>query len=160
MPVLHRPFEPARKNVRIYEWKTRIHFLISTLLWLPTMYVVSPRQDPYPQKESYEWGGFVTYIEYGEDKLATRSVQEYENGYVTRYDRIHWEDQFGSLPDFRFGKEWVKNWGEPKYISEAEFEKKWRSAELSEPFKLRSPAPEKPCIWIDLFKSGKWDGQP
>jgi len=124
------------------------------------MYVVSSKQDSYPLKESFEWGSFITYIEYGEDKFATRSVSEYENGYITRYDRIHWGDQFGSLPDFRFGEKLIVNWGEPKTISVEEFEDKWRKAELSKPIKLRAPSPDRPFLWIELYEKGQWCEQP
>lgn len=124
------------------------------------MYLVSPKQDPYPLKESFEWGSYITYIEYGVDKFATRSVRIYENGYITRYDRVHWEDQFGALPDFRFGDKWIDNWGDPKTISAEEFEDKWEKAELSEPFKLRAPSPDRPCLWIELYEMGQWHGQP
>ena len=129
-------------------------------LWFLDMYVKSPEQEAYPLKDSYEWGKFIVYIEFGEDNFATRSVRVYENGYITRYDREHWEDQFGSLPDFRFGKTWVKHWGEPNEISAEEFEAKWKDAEHSEPFKLRNPSPDIPCLWIEKFKSGTWNGQP
>lgn len=98
-------------------------------------------------------------MEFGEDKFATRSVRLYENGYLTRYDRNHWEDSFGSLPDFRFGKSWKGAWGEPNPVTKEEFEFLWLAAKQSPPYKIRGPSPEKPCIWIELYESGKWEGQ-
>ncbi len=124
-----------------------------------SMYIKSLEQAAYSLKDSYEWGKFVIYIEFGDDNFATRSVQVYKNGYITRYDREHWEDQFGSLPDFRFGKTWIEHWGNPNEISQNQFEQKWQSAEFSIPFKQRNRSPEEPCLWIQAFKSGEWDGQ-
>lgn len=124
------------------------------------MYVISPRQEPYSLKEAFNWGCFVSYTEYAEDGFARRSVNEYENGYLTRYDRVHWDDQFGTLPDFRFGEKWKENWGEPKLIEKSTFEIKWLAAEKSAPYKLRNSSPSKPCIWIELYEKGKWSGQP
>ena len=124
------------------------------------MFVISPTQEPYPLKESFEWGTFIIYIEFGEDQFPTRSVREYENGYLTRYDRVHWEDQFGTLSDFRFGEKWKEHWGEPNLIDGYEFEDKWKLAIHSEPYSLRNKSPKEPCLWIKHFESSKWRGQP
>ena len=87
-------------------------------------YLKSPPQAAYELKESFEWGGFVRYIEIGDDCFALRQIDEYENGYLARYDRYHWEDQFGTLADFRYGENWRKHWGEPNIIDAAVFEQK------------------------------------
>lgn len=109
--------------------------------------------------ESHRWGMVVFYMAFEDDRFAGRQVDAYENGYLVRYDRLHWQDQFGSLADFRFGKLWIKHWGQPLVITEQEFEIKWSEAEQSPPFGLRKPPPEMRPPWIDLFKSGRWQGQ-
>ncbi len=124
------------------------------------MVIKSPLQEANPLSGSVDWGKFIVYSEYGEDGFALRSVCLYENGYITRYDRAHWKDQFGALPDFRYGEAFVKHWGKPQEISSDEFECLWRAAEFSKPYTLRNASPAKPCTWIELFQSGKWGGQP
>lgn len=123
-------------------------------------YLKSPPQNPYELKESSAWGGFVRYIEIGDDCFATRQVDEYENGYMTCYDRDHWEDQFGTLADFRYGETWRKHWGESDIIIEVTmFEQKWNQAADSPPYSMRHPSPKSRPPWIVLFESGKWKGQ-
>jgi len=122
-------------------------------------YQKSPLQAAYPLKESYAWGQFVRYLELGNDGFASRQVDRYENGHLTRYDRIHWEDQFGTLADFRFGETWKKHWGEPQVIGYQEFEHLWHQAESSPPFAARNPSPVEPAPWLTLFESGRWKGQ-
>lgn len=124
-------------------------------------YLKSPPQKPYELKVSFEWGGFVRYIEIGDDLFATRQVDEYENGYLTCYDREHWEDQFGALADFRYGETWRKHWGESDtFIESTLFEQKWGEAANSPPLTMRQPSADSPPPWIALFESGKWKGQP
>jgi hypothetical protein len=108
------------------------------------MYAKSPPQGAYESKQSVDWGGFVRYIEFGDDAFALRQVDVFANGYLTRYDRIHWEDQFGTLADFRFGKTAVRHWGEPLLVTREEFESKWSEAATSPP---------------NALKSGAWPGQ-
>jgi len=108
----------------------------------------SELQQPYPHKDSEAWGQFVRYIELGADGYAFRQVDEYANGYLSRYDRMHWDDQFGTLADFRFGPKWVEHWGQPTAISRAEFEDKWRRAAESPAMALKQPPPPKPPPWI------------
>src|SRR5262245_58179180 len=122
-------------------------------------YVRSPPQSPYELKDAFGWGRFVRYIEFGEDAFAVRQVDVYENGWSTCYDRQHWEDQFGSLADFRFGLTWVKHWGEPDLITREEFEARWKEAAGSPPYQMRRAAPVRPPPWITLYESGKWKGQ-
>jgi len=122
-------------------------------------YQKSPLQAAYPLKASFAWGRFVRYIELGDDGFASRQVDAYENGFLVRYDREHWEDQFGTLADFRFGETWLKNWGEPHLILRTEFEHQWSQAALSPPFVSRTPSPTARAPWLSLFESGRWHGQ-
>ncbi|MGA7829099.1 MAG: hypothetical protein WCA04_15685 [Geobacteraceae bacterium] len=123
------------------------------------LYLKSPLQQAHKLKDSFEWGGFIRYIEIGEDGFAFRQVDEYENGYLTRYDRNHWEDRFGTLADFRYGETWRKHWRESDFIEAAQFEQKWIQAGTSPPFATRQPSPSSSPPWITLFESGKWSGQ-
>src|SRR5215468_8783914 len=88
-------------------------------------YQRSPTQQAYEYKESSSWGTFVRYLELGDDGFPSRQVDEYANGYLTRYDRAHWDDQFGTLANYRFGEAWVRHWGQPQPITREEFEEKW-----------------------------------
>ncbi len=112
-----------------------------------------------PHKESSAWGNFTRYLEVGSYNFANRQIDVYENGYLTRYNRSHWEDQFGCLADFRFGQNWIKNWSEPQKISSEEFELLWEQAGNSKPMALRKESPSEPPPWIVHFESGKWNGQ-
>ncbi|MBS0515642.1 MAG: hypothetical protein JSS16_09230 [Proteobacteria bacterium] len=122
-------------------------------------YQKSPLQAAYTPKESFGWGSFVRYIELGDDGFTSRQVDAYENGYFTRYDRKHWEDQFGTLADFRYGETWQKHWGKPIVIARAEFELLWSQAAMSPPFQLRAASPSVQAPWLMLFESGRWQGQ-
>jgi len=120
----------------------------------------SDPQSPHDFTESAEWGKFIRYIEFADDGFALRQVDEYENGYLVRYDRKYWNDHFGALADFRYGKTWVKHWREPHIITREEFQLKWDAAEKSPPFKWRRVDDPGPPPWIELFQSGRWKGQP
>jgi hypothetical protein len=109
--------------------------------------------------DASSWGCFVRFIELADDNFALRQVDEYENGYLTCYDRKHWQDQFGMLADFRYGKLCKKHWGQPDVITREEFERKWQQAARSAPFAMRDPSPDFPAPWITLFESGRWKGQ-
>jgi len=111
-------------------------------------YQKSPVQEPYPYKESESWGKFVRFIELGDDGYALRQVDEFENGYLSRYDRAHWDDQFGSLANFRFGPNWIRHWGTPLIISQEEFEKKWAAAGRSPVSGMKHPSSNRPPPWI------------
>lgn len=124
------------------------------LMW----YVKSPVQPAYELKDAYSWGAFIRYIEFGDDAFANRQVDEYENGYLTRYDRVHWDDQFGTLATFRFGDRWIQHWGEPNRISTEEFEEKWIAAQESPPFGMRISGSEAQPPWIELHESKR--GKP
>lgn len=123
-------------------------------------YLRSPLNPPYELKESVQWGGFVRYLELGDDFFALRQVDEYENGYLLWYDRGRWEDQFGALAEFRFETAWIKNWGQPTVIAREEFEAKWHQATHAEQSMPKRKATSGPPPWITLFESGKWKGQP
>ena len=111
-------------------------------------YLRSTLQGPHPFKDSEAWGHFVRYIELGDDGYALRQVDEYANGYLSRYDRTHWDDQFGMLADFQYGPKWLEHWGQPVAIARAEFEDKWRRAAESPAMALKQPSPLKPPPWI------------
>jgi hypothetical protein len=122
-------------------------------------YLVSPKNPPYESKESFRWGSFVRYIEFGDDRFPLRQVDEYENGHRLTYDRNHWADQFGTLADFRFGDNWVKNWGQPMVINPEEFEAKWQQATQTEQDVPKRNTTSGPPPWMELFESGQWQGQ-
>ena len=90
----------------------------------------------------------MRYIELGDDGYAMRQVDEFENGYLTRYDRNHWYDQYGSLADFHFGPAWVEHWGSPSVISSREFEDKWARASKSPVVAMKQPSPQSPPPWL------------
>lgn len=123
-------------------------------------YHKSPLQAAQALRESFAWGQFIRYIELGDDGFASRQVDEYANGYLTRYDRKHWDDQFGTLADFRFGETWRKHWGEPAVISQNMFQELWARAAISPPFRLRAASPNQQAPWLMLFEAGRWRGQP
>ena len=112
------------------------------------MFIISPIQAAYSLKDSFDWGRFRIYIEIEENDFATRSVREYENGYLTRYDHVHWDDQFGTLPDFKMGEIWREHWGEPELIDRGLFEQKWQQSKLSAPWTLRNKSPDISCPWL------------
>jgi hypothetical protein len=122
-------------------------------------YQRSPPQSAYEFKDSFQWGASTRYIELGDDGFVLRQVDEYENGYLTRYDRVHWDDQFGTLADFRYGKKWIEHWGAPNVITRGEFDAKWTNAAVSPPFSTRRATSKDPPPWIVLYESGQWKGQ-
>ena len=108
----------------------------------------SRTQDPYPYKESESWGSFVRYIELGDDGYAMRQVDEYQNGYLSRYDRAHWDDQFGTLANFRFGEAWIQHWGTPEVITQREFEDKWTRATASPVMAMKHALSQSSPPWV------------
>jgi hypothetical protein len=111
-------------------------------------YSRSEPQGAYEYKDTESWGRFVRYIELGDDGYATRQVDEYENGYLSRYDRTHWDDQFGTLANFRFGEAWIRHWGTPIAITQVEFEDKWRRAGSSPAMAVKRSLSEAPPPWV------------
>jgi hypothetical protein len=108
----------------------------------------SATQQPYPYKDAEGWGTFVRYIELGDDGYALRQVDEYENGYLSRYDRAHWDDQFGTLAGFRFGELWIQHWGTPTVISQRDFEDKWNRAASSAVMQMKRSLSQTPPPWV------------
>lgn len=108
----------------------------------------SPPQRPYPHKDSESWGSFVRYVELGDDGYAVRHVDEYENGNLSRYDREKWDDQFGTLANFRFGDSWIQHWGVPEPIAPEEFEAKWHAAGASPVMAAKRSAAKGPPPWL------------
>ena len=108
----------------------------------------SRTQTPYRHKEAESWGSFVRYIELGDDGYALRQVDEYENGYLSRYDRAHWDDQFGTLANFRFGEAWIRHWGAPEVITQDEFEGKWAHAAASPAAQMKRAVSQTAPPWL------------
>ena len=120
------------------------------------MFVKTPEQNVVIKEATRDWGSFVALIDYSTDNYANRAIHIYANGYLTRYDRSHWQDQFGALPDFRMGKHWLDKWGEPEELSLDEFQILWKKAEDSPPYEQRDPSPTTACLWVEKFKMGDW----
>jgi hypothetical protein len=108
----------------------------------------SPPQERHEHKDSESWGSFIRYVELGDDGYAIRQVDEYKNGYLSRYDREHWDDQFGTLADMRFGDKWVQHWGVPSSITRQEFEEKWTKAGESSAAALKNASPQASPPWL------------
>jgi hypothetical protein len=77
------------------------------------------------------WGPFTRYIEIGNDLYPTRHVDAYENGYILRYDRIHWVDDYGLLAGMKHSNKWDKWWGPSLETDVTEFEEIWEAAAAS-----------------------------
>jgi hypothetical protein len=80
------------------------------------------------------WGGVSCYLEVGDDQLAVRQIDVFENENVLRYDRYHdWED-YGMLIGIRFSRKpkWAKFFPSAELISENDLARVWRSTELSD----------------------------
>ncbi len=79
------------------------------------------------------WGEISRYVEVGDDQLAVRQVDVFENGNVLRYDRGHERDEYGRLLGLKFSRKpkWAKFFPDATPISEDDFERVWRSAEPS-----------------------------
>lgn len=127
---------------------------------MPTLrFLVSPLQEPHEHGEASSWGRFSRYVELGEDEFALRQADVYENGYVVCYDRAHWQDQFGSLADFRFGALWQSHWGASNDVSAEDFERQWALGPMSPPYAQRNSSPPEPAPWIEQFRAGRFRGQ-
>src|SRR5262249_56720754 len=111
-------------------------------------YLRSSVQAPCEYKDAYHWGAFTRYLEITADGFASRQVDEYANGYLSRYDRVHWDDQFGTLASLRFGEAWLRHWGQPTVITRSEFEQKWHEAANSVVSWLKLPSPSGPPPWL------------
>ena len=74
--------------------------------------------------------GITRYLEVGDDWLAVRQVDFFENGNVLRYDRHHKWDNYGMLVGLKFSRKpkWAKFFPGADTISEDDFERAWRSA--------------------------------
>ena len=78
------------------------------------------------------WGRFTRYLEISEDLRAVRQVDEFENGNLLSYDRVHWVDDFGMLGDARINRNRKRGqWGQSEEIELAEFERVWTAARAS-----------------------------
>ena len=111
-------------------------------------YLRSSVQAPYEYKDAYHWGAFTRYLEITADGFASRQVDEYANGYLSRYDRVHWDDQFGTLASLRFSEAWTREWGLPITVARTEFEARWEAASRSIVARLKSPSPNNPPPWL------------
>jgi len=99
-------------------------------------------------QEVHRQGLPIVYVELGDDGFVLRQVDAFENGMLSRYDRAHWDDQFGTLADFRFGPTWLRHWGTPEVIPKEEFEKKWAAAGETAVFATKRPSSRVPPPWI------------
>jgi hypothetical protein len=75
------------------------------------------------------WGRFTRYLEIGDDLFVVRHVDVFENGNALRYDRRHWDDDFGMLADMHYSKRWDKYWGPAVSIERPEFDEIWQKTE-------------------------------
>jgi hypothetical protein len=94
-----------------------------------------PGLPPTPIGPANSWGTFTRYLAIGDDQFAVREVDLFENGYGLVYDREQWSDEFGGLADARFDENWLKLWGEPDRIEQADFEHAWQMA-IASPARL------------------------
>jgi hypothetical protein len=80
------------------------------------------------------WGECVRYVEIADDRYAARQVEDYGEGRVLRYDRVHWCDRYGQLFGCLFSRKEkaIAGRSAAASIEAQEFEKAWRAA-------LRSP---------------------
>lgn len=78
---------------------------------------------------SETWGSCRRYIEVGDDQLATRQVEIYDNGRVLVYDRKRPRDENGRLIGLRFSKKdkWAAHFENVRMLSADEFEAVWRA---------------------------------
>jgi hypothetical protein len=87
--------------------------------------------DQFASYENADWGKFCIYLEIADDLYVSRQVRVYENGNCLRYDREHWEDEFGSLGSARHTAQYDAACGEKwtiEKIAPEEFEAVWESA--------------------------------
>jgi hypothetical protein len=79
------------------------------------------------------WGKFSRYVEVGDDQLAVRQVDIFENGEILRYDREHQWDNYGMLIGLKFSRKpkWAAFFPGAEVISKDDFETVWRSAQSS-----------------------------
>ena len=79
------------------------------------------------------WGEISRYVEVGDDQLAVRQVDVFENGQVLRYGREHKWDDYGMLIGLKFSRKpkGARFFPDAELISEDDFERVWRLAEAS-----------------------------
>ncbi len=89
-------------------------------------------QCPEDVEPAASWGRFTRYIEIGEDLRAVRLVDEFTNGNLLSYDRIHWVDDFGMLADACINRNRkCGRWSQSEEIEAAEFDRVWAAARAS-----------------------------
>ena len=76
------------------------------------------------------WGACQRFVEIGDDRHATRQIEDYGKGRVLRYDRSHWCDQFGQLFGCLFSRKpkAIKIRSGAEVIDRQTFERVWRAA--------------------------------
>jgi hypothetical protein len=99
-------------------------------------YSKAHNQGPKILDPASSWGLFTCYVELGDDLYALRHVEVFENGNYLRYDRRHWDDDFGMLADARASKKLDEHWGAVA-ISKSEFERVWQESEKSPIWQLQ-----------------------
>lgn len=74
------------------------------------------------------WGDWTIYVEVGDDQLAVRQINRFQNGNVVCYDKGHQRDEFGYLVGLRFSlkPKWRKFFPDAEVISATEFDAEWR----------------------------------
>jgi len=98
------------------------------------------------------WGECLRYVEIGDDRYATRQIEDYGEGRVLRYDRSHWCDRFGQLFGCLFSSKpkAIASRVGAEVIEAQEFERVWRAAIQS-------------LVWpqqVDQSLAGEWGVVP
>jgi hypothetical protein len=90
------------------------------------------------------WGSFTCFIEI-DDQYATRQVNQYENGIVVRYNRVHWCDDFGMMFVGRFSRK-DKAGRNMTPLTATDFDRIWNDS-LSSPIWLEQTSRSREEVW-------------
>jgi hypothetical protein len=80
-----------------------------------------------------EWGEWTTFVEVGDEQIATRQICEFKNGSILCYGRDNPRDDFGYLVGLKFSlkPKWQKFFPDAEVISANEFEDRWKRSLIS-----------------------------